>query len=320
MYTLGISCYYHDSAVALLRDGHVIAAVEEERFTRVKFDDSFPANAISWCLTDAGIAPADVGTVAFYDKPVLKLERLLDNYITFAPRGLHSFLDVMPKWLHKRLWVKDEIKHSLPGFEGDIVFPEHHMSHAAYTFFTSAFDNAAILTIDGVGEWTTTSFGTGNGTAITLTHDIRWPHSIGLLYSAFTYHLGFKVNEGEYKLMGMASYGKPEYYDLILKELVDVKYDGSIRLNMRYFAFAHGRVMTTVAFSELFGVTPRHHNSEPQQVHFDMGASIQRVLEDILLKMVRHVHRETRQTNLCLGGGGCSQRCCKPQDTARGPI
>ena len=303
MYTLGISCYYHDSAAALLRDGHVIAAVEEERFTRVKFDDSFPANAISWCLIDAGITPADVGTVAFYDKPVLKLERLLDNYITFAPRGLRSFLDVMPKWLHKRLWVKDEIKHSLPGFEGDIVFPEHHMSHAAYTFFTSAFDNAAILTIDGVGEWTTTSFGTGNDTTITLTHDIRWPHSIGLLYSAFTYHLGFKVNEGEYKLMGMASYGKPEYYDLILKELVDVKHDGSIRLNMRYFAFAHGRVMTTAAFSELFGVMPRRYNSEPQQVHFDMGASIQCVLEDILLKMVRHVHRETRQTNLCLGGG-----------------
>ena len=195
MYTLGISCYYHDSAAALLRDGRVVAAVEEERFTRVKFDDSFPANAIHWCLEDAGITPADVETVAFYDKPVLKLERLLDNYITFAPRGLRSFLDVMPKWLHKRLWIKDEIRKTLPGFRGEIIFPEHHVSHAAYAFFTSPFEDAAILTVDSVGEWTTTSFGVGHGTSIELARDIRWPHSLGMLYSAFTYHLGFKVNE-----------------------------------------------------------------------------------------------------------------------------
>ena len=303
MYALGISCYYHDSAAALLRDGRVVAAVEEERFTRVKFDDSFPANAIHWCLEDAGITPADVETVAFYDKPVLKLERLLDNYITFAPRGLRSFLDVMPKWLHKRLWIKDEIRKTLPGFRGEIIFPEHHVSHAAYAFFTSPFEDAAILTVDGVGEWTTTSFGVGHGTSIELARDIRWPHSLGMLYSAFTYHLGFKVNEGEYKLMGLAAYGKPKYYDTILSELVDVKGDGSMRLNMKYFAFAHGKVMTNPAFSELFGVPPRLHDSEPQSIHFNMGASIQLVLEDILLKMARHVHRETGQTSLCIGGG-----------------
>ena len=303
MYALGISCYYHDSAAALLKDGRVIAAVEEERFTRVKFDDSFPTNAINWCLEDANITPADVTEVAFYDKPVLKMERLLDNYITFAPRGLRSFLDVMPRWLHRRLWIKDEIRKALQGFHGKIIFPEHHVSHAAYAFFTSLFEDAAILTIDGVGEWTTTSFGTGHGTSIELTCDIRWPHSLGMLYSAFTYHLGFKVNEGEYKLMGLAAYGKPEYYDIILRELVDVKGDGSMRLNMKYFAFAHGRVMTSPAFSELFGVPPRRHDSEPQEIHFNMGASIQLVLEDILLKMIRHVHRETGQTNLCMGGG-----------------
>ena len=303
MYSLGISCYYHDSAAALLKDGRVVSAVEEERFTRIKFDDSFPANAIYWCLQDAGITPADLGVVAFYDKPVLKMERLLDNYITFAPRGLCSFLDVVPKWIHRRLWIKDEIRKSLQGFEGDVIFPEHHVSHAAYAFFTSAFEDAAILTIDGVGEWTTTAFGAGHDASVTLTHDIRWPHSLGLLYSAFTYYLGFKVNEGEYKLMGMAAYGKPKYYDLILGKLVDVKSDGSIQLNMKYFAFAHGRVMTSAAFSELFGVPARHHDSAPQQIHFDIGASIQRVLEEILLKMIRHVHNETGQTNLCLGGG-----------------
>ena len=222
MYTLGISCYYHDSAASLLKDGHVIAAVEEERFSRKKFDDSFPKLAIDWCLNDSKITPEQIDAVAFYDKPVLKLERLLDNYISVAPRGLHSFLDVMPKWLHKRLWLKNDIQKHLKGFSGEIIFPEHHISHAAYSFFTSPFEESAILTVDGVGEWTTASFGTAVNDRIELTKDIRWPHSIGLFYSAFTYFLGFKVNEGEYKLMGLSSYGQPKYFDLILLSLIHI--------------------------------------------------------------------------------------------------
>ena len=254
MYTLGISCYYHDSAAALLKDGHVIAAVEEERFSRIKFDDGFPKLAIDWCLSEANISANELHSVAFYDKSVLKFERLLDNYIAVAPNGLRSFLDVIPKWLHKRLWVKDEIKRSLKDFNGKIIFPEHHLSHAAYTFYTSPFDESALLTIDGVGEWSTTSFGYAKGNQITLTDDIRWPHSLGLLYSAFTYFLGFKVNEGEYKLMGLSSYGKPKFYDTILDNLVDLKEDGSFHLNMKYFAFTHDKVMTNEKYSELFVV------------------------------------------------------------------
>ena len=303
MYSLGISCYYHDSAVALLKDGHVISAVEEERFSRKKFDDEFPELAINWVIKEANITPNQIDSVAFYDKPILKFERLLDNYIAVSPRGLYSFLNVIPKWLHKRLWIKDEIKKHLKGFSGEIIFPEHHMSHAAHTFFTSPFNESAILTIDGVGEWSTTSFGTAKNNSIKLTNDIRWPHSLGLFYSAFTYFLGFKVNEGEYKLMGLSSYGKPKYYDLILDNLIDVKDDGSIHLNMKYFAFTYDKVMTNNNFSELFGISPRKHNDETLQIHFDIGASAQRVLEDVLLKMVKHIHKKTGMKNLCLGGG-----------------
>ena len=303
MYTLGISCYYHDSAAALLKDGIVVAAVEEERFSRKKFDDGFPKLAIEWCLEEAGITPNQIESVAFYDKPVLKFERLLDNYIGVAPRGLYSFLDVIPKWIHKRLWIKNEIKKNLKGFAGQIIFPEHHMSHAAHAFFTSSFDESAILNIDGVGEWTTTSFGFAQNNEIKLTHDIRWPHSVGLLYSAFTYFLGFQVNEGEYKLMGLSSYGKPKYYDLIVDNLVDVKDDGSIHLNMKYFAFTYDKVMTNKKFSLLFGIPRRQKNDKTEQIHFDIGASIQRVLEDILLKMTNHVYEKTKMKNLCLGGG-----------------
>ena len=303
MYTLGISCYYHDSAASLLKDGHVIAAVEEERFSRKKFDDSFPKLAIDWCLNDSKITPEQIDAVAFYDKPVLKLERLLDNYISVAPRGLHSFLDVMPKWLHKRLWLKNDIQKHLKGFSGEIIFPEHHISHAAYSFFTSPFEESAILTVDGVGEWTTASFGTAVNDRIELTKDIRWPHSIGLFYSAFTYFLGFKVNEGEYKLMGLSSYGQPKYFDLILDELVDVKDDGSIHLNMNYFAFTYDRVMTNQKFSELFGIKRRNENEEMKQIHFDIGASVQKVLEDVLLRMVEYLYQKTKSKNLCLGGG-----------------
>ena len=303
MYTLGISCYYHDSAAAVLKDGKVIAAVEEERFSRIKFDDGFPKLAINWCLKEAGISAENIDSIAFYDKPVLKFERLLDNYIGVAPRGLFSFLDVIPKWIHKRLWVKDEINRYLKGFKGEIIFPEHHMSHAAHTFFTSPFDEAAILTVDGVGEWSTTTFGIGRDTDIKLINDIRWPHSVGLFYSAFTYFLGFQVNEGEYKLMGLSSYGEPKYYDKIMSELIDVKNDGSIHLNMKYFAFTYDKYMTNQNFSDVFGIPPRKHDEKVEQIHFDIGASAQLVLEDILLKMVNHVYNKTKMKNLCLGGG-----------------
>ena len=303
MYTLGISCYYHDSAAAVLKDGNVLAAVEEERFSRIKFDDSFPKLAIEWCLKESGIKTSDIDLVAFYDKPVLKFERLLDNYLGVAPRGLSSFLDVIPKWIHKRLWVKDEIKKNLKGFSGKILFPDHHLSHAAHTFFTSPFDEAAILTVDGVGEWSTTTFGTAKNTTINLIKDIRWPHSLGLFYSAFTYFLGFKVNEGEYKLMGLSSYGKPKYYDQIMSELIDVKDDGSIHLDMKYFAFTYDKYMTNDNFSKLFGISPRKNNEKMEQIHFDIGSSAQLVLEEILLKMVNHVYEKTKMKNLCIGGG-----------------
>jgi carbamoyltransferase len=303
MYNLGISCYYHDSAAALLKDGHVIAAVEEERFSRKKFDDGFPKMAIEWCLTEAEITPSQIDSIAFYDKPILKFERLLDNYIAVSPRGLHSFLDVIPKWIHKRLWIKNEIKKILKGFKGEMIFPEHHMSHAAHAFYTSPFEESAILTIDGVGEWSTTSFGYAKNNSIMLTNDIQWPHSLGLFYSAFTYFLGFKVNEGEYKLMGLSSYGTPKYYDLILDNLIDVKDDGSMHLNMKYFAFTHNKVMTNKKFSELFGILPKTKDEKTLQIHFDIGASAQKVLEDIILKMANHVYKKTKMNNLCISGG-----------------
>ena len=303
MYNLGISCYYHDSAAALLKDGHVIAAAEEERFSRKKFDDDFPKMAIEWCLKEAKITPSEIDSIAFYDKPVLKFERLLDNYIAVAPRGLYSFIDTIPKWIHKRLWIKDEIKKSLKGFKGEIIFPEHHLSHAAHTFYTSPFEESAILTVDGVGEWSTTSLGYAKNNSITLTHDIRWPHSLGLFYSAFTYFLGFQVNEGEYKLMGLASYGTPKYYDKIINNLIDVKDDGSIHLNMKYFAFTYDKVMTNDKFSKLFEIEPRKKDEKAQQIHYDIGASAQKVLEEILLKMANHIYEKFKIKNLCLGGG-----------------
>ena len=302
MYTLGISCYYHDSAAAILKDGVVVAAVEEERFSRKKFDDGFPKMAIDYCIKEAGITVNDLSCVAFYDKPVLKFERLLDNYMTLAPKGLRSFLDVMPKWLHKRLWIKDEIKKHLR-YTGNIFFPEHHMSHAAYAFFTSPFDKSAILTVDGVGEWTTTSIGMGEGTSINLTHDLGWPHSLGMFYSAFTYFLGFKVNDGEYKLMALSAYGKPRFYDTIVDKLIDIKNNGSIHLNMKYFAFTHDKVMTNKKFEELFGIQVRKEDSQIESIHYDIGASAQLVIEEVLLKMVNYVHKKTGLKNLCFGGG-----------------
>ena len=303
MYILGISCYYHDSAATVLKDGKVVAAVEEERFSREKNDDGFPKLAIDYTMKKAGILGRDLDCVAFYDKPILKFDRLLDNFIAVAPRGLFSFVNVIPKWLHRRLWVKEEIKKHLGGYQGKIYFPEHHLSHAAYTFFTSPFNEAAILTVDGVGEWTTTSFGTARNSTIKLTNDIEWPHSLGMFYSAFTYYLGFKVNEGEYKLMGLSSYGKPKYYDLIMKELIDVKNDGSIHLNLKYFSFTWDKVMINKKFEKLFGVPRRIENGKTEQIHLDIGASAQLALEEILLKMVKHVYKKTKLKNLCLGGG-----------------
>ena len=320
MYNLGISCYYHDSAAALLKDGHVIAAVEEERFSRKKFDDGFPKMAIDWCLKESNISPDQINSISFYDKPVLKFERLLDNYIAVAPKGLYSFLDTIPKWLHKRLWIKNEIKNHLKGFKGEIIFPEHHMSHAAHTFYTSPFTEAAILTVDGVGEWTTTSFGTAKNNTIQLTNDIRWPHSLGLFYSAFTYFLGFKVNEGEYKLMGLSSYGKPKYYDLIKENLIDVKNDGSIHLNMKYFAFTYDKVMTNENFAQLFGIPPRKEGQKTEQIHYDIGASAQKVLEDVMLKMVNHIYLKTKMKNLCMSGGVALNGVANYQILKNGPF
>ena len=320
MYNLGISCYYHDSAAALLKDGHVIAAVEEERFSRKKFDDGYPKMAIDWCLNECAISPKQIDSVAFYDKPILKFERLLDNYIAVAPRGMYSFLDTIPKWLHKRLWIKNEINNHLKSFNGNIIFPEHHMSHAAYAFYTSEFDESAILTIDGVGEWTTASFGIAKNNKIQLTNDIRWPHSLGLFYSAFTYFLGFKVNEGEYKLMGLSSYGKPKYYDLIKENLIDVKNDGSIHLNMKYFAFTYDKVMTNENFAQLFGIPPRKEGQKTEQIHYDIGASAQKVLEDVMLKMVNHIYLKTKMKNLCMSGGVALNGVANYQILKNGPF
>ena len=320
MYNLGISCYYHDSAAALLKDGHVIAAVEEERFSRKKFDDGYPKMAIDWCLNECAISPKQIDSVAFYDKPILKFERLLDNYIAVAPRGMYSFLDTIPKWLHKRLWIKNEINNHLKSFNGNIIFPEHHMSHAAYAFYTSQFDESAILTIDGVGEWTTASFGIAKNNKIQLTNDIRWPHSLGLFYSAFTYFLGFKVNEGEYKLMGLSSYGKPKYYDLIKENLIDVKNDGSIHLNMKYFAFTYDKVMTNENFAQLFGIPPRKEGQKTEQIHYDIGASAQKVLEDVMLKMVNHIYLKTKMKNLCMSGGVALNGVANYQILKNGPF
>ena len=304
-YVLGISCYYHDSAAALLRGGRVVAAVEEERFSRVKFDDSFPSEAVRWCLEEAGITPRELAGVAFYDKPVLKFERLLDNYVAVAPRGLRSFVRTLPKWIHRRLWVKHEIASALPGYAGGIAFPAHHVSHAAHAFYTSPFREAAVLTVDGVGEWSTTSYGTASydGGGVRLTHDLRWPHSLGMLYSAFTYYAGFRVNEGEYKLMGLSAYGRPRFRDAILGKVVDIKDDGSLRLDMRYFAFTHAAVMTSGRMADLLGFGPRDPGAEMTQDYMDLAASAQSVLEDIILAMARHVHRETGMSDLCVGGG-----------------
>ena len=302
MYIIGISAYYHDSAAALLKDGKILAAAQEERFTRKKHDSSFPKNAIQYCLESAGISISDIGYVAFYDKPFIKFERILETYLAYAPFGFFSFIKAMPLWIKKKLWMKELIKKEL-GYNGKIIFPEHHESHAASAFFPSPFRESAILTMDGVGEWATASFGEGKGNSIRLLKEIKFPHSLGLLYSAFTYYAGFKVNSGEYKLMGLAPYGEPKYKGLILKELIDLKKDGSFKLNMKYFNYCAGLTMTNSKFHKLFGGYPRSPESRITQRVMNLARSIQEVTEEVMLKTAKYVHEITGQKNLTLAGG-----------------
>jgi carbamoyltransferase len=299
---LGISAFYHDSAACLVRDGEIIAAAQEERFTRTKHDANFPKHAVEYCLREGGIEIDDVDRVAFYEKPFLKFDRILHSYLAYAPAGLKSFLMAIPLWIRERVWMKELIRRELE-CDCKIVFPEHHESHAASAFFPSPFSEAAFLTIDGVGEWTTTSYGVGRGNRIQMLAEIRFPHSLGLLYSAFTYFTGFKVNSGEYKLMGLAPYGEPKYVDLILRQLIDLKPDGSFRLNMRYFNYGVGLTMTNAAFNRLFDRAARKPESKLSQSDMDLARSIQDVTEEIMLRIARHIRRETGQRNLCLAGG-----------------
>ena len=303
MNILGISAFYHDSAACLVRDGIILAAAQEERFTRKKHDAGFPRHAIDYCLREAALSGSQqLDLVAFYEKPFLKFDRLLSTYLACAPFGLRSFVKAMPVWMKQKIWLKDILRRELE-FEGPIIFPEHHESHAASAFFPSPFEEAAVLTIDGVGEWTTTSVGRGEGNRVDLLADLRFPHSIGLLYSAFTYHLGFRVNSGEYKVMGLAPYGEPVFRDLILSELIDLKPDGSFRLNLRYFDFMAGLTMTNRAFDRLLGGAPRKPEAELTQRHMDMARSIQAVTEEVMLRLARHAYGLTGSRNLCLAGG-----------------
>jgi carbamoyltransferase len=301
---LGISAFYHDSAAALVIDGEIVAAAQEERFTRKKHDPGFPARAVAYCLEEADLRPDQLDYIAFYDKPLTKFERLLETYLAFAPSGLRSFSMALPVWLKEKLHMRGTIRGGIGGGQKvPIVFMDHHESHAASAFFPSPYEEAAILTLDGVGEWSTTTYGTGAGNKIELTHQLRFPHSLGLLYSAFTYYCGFKVNSGEYKLMGLAPYGKPIYQDAIYKELIDLKADGSFWLNMRYFNYCQGLTMTNQRFDRLFGGPPRRPEADLEQRHMDLAASIQAVTEEIMLRMGRDLHRQTGKRNLVLAGG-----------------
>jgi carbamoyltransferase len=302
MNILGISAFYHDSAACLIKDGKIASAAQEERFSRKKHDFSFPANAISYCLRDSGLEGKDLDFVAFYDKPFIKFERILQTYLGYAPAGIQSFIKAMPLWIKQKLWIKEIIRKEL-GFAGKIIFPEHHLSHAASAFFPSPYQESAFLTIDGVGEWATASFGIGKDNRIQICAEIHFPHSLGLLYSAFTYYLGFKVNSGEYKVMGLAPYGEPKYKDLILSELIDLKEDGSFRLNMSYFGYCAGLKMTNRRFGKLFGGPARKPESSLTQRHMDLARSVQEVTEEVMLRMARHVHNKTGRRNLCLAGG-----------------
>ncbi|MGL4462927.1 MAG: carbamoyltransferase family protein [Planctomycetia bacterium] len=305
---MGISAFYHDAAAALVVDGDIVAVAQEERFTRLKHDPAFPTNAVDFCLRQAGLKASDLNYVVFYEKPLGKFERLLETYLAFAPAGYRSFRLMLPTWLGKKLHLPREFDRALSkgapdGFRGRYVFTDHHESHAASAFLPSPFDEAAILTMDGVGEWSTTCFGVGRGRTIELTHEIRFPHSLGLLYSAFTYYTGFKVNSGEYKLMGLAPYGRPIHRDLILQHLVDLKDDGSLRLNMDYFNYCSGLTMTSRKFHRLFGGPPRRPESKLTQREMDLAASVQAVAEEAVLSAARHVRRTIGLRKLVLAGG-----------------
>ena len=302
MNILGISCFYHDAAAAIIRDGQIVAAAQEERFSRLKHDAEFPLHAINYCLREAGISVGELDYVGFYDKPFIKFERLLYTYLATFPKSLPSFLKAMPVWLKDKLWIPQLIRSELD-YDGPILFSEHHQSHAASAFLVSPFQEAAILTIDGVGEWETTTYGVGEGTTIRLLKRIHFPHSLGLLYSAFTYYLGFKVNSAEYKVMGLAPYGEPVYYDVIMNELIRPKKDGSYKMNMKYFGYDHGLTMTNRKFDRLFGRPRREPESSMDQVHKDVAASIQKVTDELMVRMASHLYEETKMKNLCLAGG-----------------
>jgi carbamoyltransferase len=300
-YILGISCFYHDSAAALIKNGEVIAAAQEERFTRKKHDDDFPKKAIEYCLKEAGIDKSELTHVAYYEKPFVKFERLLITYINTWPRSYISFLKAMKVWLRKKLWIPTIIRKELD-YEGQVYYMDHHESHAASSVFASPFDKCAFLTVDGVGEWSTLTYGKAKDSNIEIMEEIRFPHSLGLLYSAFTYYLGFKVNSGEYKVMGLAPYGEPKYCDKV-RELIDVKDDGSFKLNMKYFSYSHGLKMTNKKFNKLFGAPARKPESKITQREFDIAKSLQVVLEEIMLKITNHIYEKTGEENLCLAGG-----------------
>jgi len=310
MYILGVSAFYHDSAACLLKDGEIIAAAQEERFTRKKHDAGFPSNAIRYCLKEAGIAAKDIDNVVFYEKPFVKFERLLETYLAFAPKGFRSFAKAMPVWIKDKLFQKSAlIKEFRSTIDDDVnwrellLFSEHHLSHAASAFYPSPFESAAVLTLDGVGEWTTTSLAIGKGRNLNVVKEIHFPHSLGLLYSAFTYYTGFRVNSGEYKVMGLAPYGEPRYADLIREKLITVADDGSFQLDMSYFDYATGLTMTNKKFDALFGGPPRTSETELTQREMDLAASVQKVTEDIVLELARGIAKETGERNLCLAGG-----------------
>lgn len=302
MNILGISAFYHDSAACLVQDGKIVSAAQEERFTRKKHDQTFPLHAIRFCLEENGLVGKDLDIVAFYDKPLLKFERILESYLAYAPKGIRSFLKAIPLWIKQKLWIKEIIMNDLE-FDGQIIFPDHHESHAASAFFPSPFQEAAILTIDGVGEWATTTYAVGKDNEIRTLAEIHFPHSLGLLYTAFTYYTGFRVNSGEYKMMGLAPYGEPRYRDQILSTLIDLKADGSFKLNMEYFNYCAGLTMINKKFEQLFGGPPRQPESPLTQRDMDIARSIQDVTEEAVLRMARHVHKETGQRHLCLAGG-----------------
>jgi carbamoyltransferase len=309
-YILGISAYYHDSAAALLANGEILAAAQEERFSRKKHDARFPRHAVSYCLSEAGISLTDLDDIVFYDKPLLKFERLLETYLSYAPHGIRSFIAAMPVWLKEKLYLKNTLKRELAALAGckigqlpKLLFAEHHQSHAASAFFASPFEKSAVLCLDGVGEWATTSVWLGEGNQLTPCWEIDFPHSLGMLYSAFTYYTGFKVNSGEYKLMGLAPYGEPKYVDLILNHLLDLKEDGTFRLDMRYFNYCTGLTMTNRQFDDLFGGPPRKPESPVSQREMDIASSIQAVTEEVVLRLARTVHQELGTEYLCMAGG-----------------